>query len=171
MEHIQGATSDLSRPEHLVNLIVQLKGASGVVSVDYRTNARLLAAVGERLFIRLVRSPTIELVTATDATISYNIRAVHYDRSSADKPPNAASIAATPGSVEIVRSQLQNENNKPVGETPGMTLIVKPDPVVGYSPRLDIGWTSLGTNPNSIVQLIVHCVIEATGTDLPGYQS
>jgi len=169
MDAILGASADLTTTEHLVNLVVVLTGQSGVDSIDYRTNVQLLASVGQRTVIRFVSSPVIELVTPTDAKVAYDIRAVHYARLSGSVPTTSASIAAIPGAVEIVRSQLLNTNRISIGPTPGVTDIIKPDPVIGYSPRLDIGWSSLGTTATSSVTVIVHCVVAASGTDLPAY--
>jgi len=170
MEHIQGATADLTKTEHLVNLKVVLAGASGVHRLDYRTNSSLLKSVGLRATISFKQPPVIELVTATSADVSYNIRAVHYNRISTSVPSDIGDIAAIPGAVEIVRSQLQNVNRISLGQSPNVTGLIKPDPLVGHSPCLDLAWTSLGTDKNSRVTLIVHCVLEATGSDLPAYQ-
>jgi len=169
MSLIEGATEALVVTEHLVNIRVSLPGASGTLRVDYRTNAALLKSVGQRMVIKFKSPPIIELVTATAADISYNIRAVHYGRLHSSEPSDAASIAAIPGSVEIVRSQLLNTNRVAIGHTPAVTDIVKPDPAVGYSPCLDVGWTSLGTDDTSSVTLIIHCIFVASGADLPEY--
>jgi hypothetical protein len=169
MEQIQGATSDLTKTEHLVNLKLSLIGAAGVHRLDYRLDKDLLASVGHRATISFKSPPVIELVTATSADVSYNIRAVHYARLATSVPKDTADVAAIPGSVEIVRSQLQNQNRVAVGRTPNVTDLVKPDPLVGYSPCLDIAWSSLGTDENSSVRVVVHCVLEATGSDLPPY--
>jgi len=169
MEHIQGAITDLTRTEHLVNLKVTLAGSQGTYRLDYRTNARLLSAVGLRATISFKTLPIIELVTATSADVSYNIRAVHYKRLASSEPTDIGDIAAIPGAVEIVRSQLQNINRVTLGQSPNVTSLIKPDPLVGHSPCLDLAWTSLGTDVSSRVVLIVHCVLEANGADLPDY--
>jgi len=169
MEHIQGATAELVKTEHLVNLKIELRGASGTHCVDYRTNKSLLASVGLRATISFKSPPVIELATVTSADVSYNIRATHYKRLAESKPGDIGDIAAIPGSVEIIRSQLQNLNRIAVGHAPNVTELIKPDPLVGHSPCLDIAWTSLGTSSSSQVVLIIHCVIEATGSDLPEY--
>lgn len=169
MEHIQGATADLTRTEHLVNLKVVLVGASGVYRLDYRTDTSLLRAVGLRATISFKSSPIVELVTATSADVSYNIRAVHYKRLATSVPTDIGDIAAIPGAIEIVRSQLQNVNRVSLGQSPNVTSLIKPDPLVGHSPCLDVAWTSLGTDAASRVTLIVHCILEATGSDLPNY--
>lgn len=169
MEHVQGAIADLVKTEHLVNLKLILKKASGVHRLDYRTDSTLLRSVGLRATISFKQPPVIELVTATSADVSYNIRAVHYRRLASSVPSDIGDIAAIPGAVEIVRSQLQNVNRIALGRSPNVTDLIKPNPLVGHSPCLDIAWTSLGTDSSSSVTLIVHCVIEATGSDLPDY--
>jgi len=169
MEYIQGAVADLTRTEHLVNLKVTLTKSAGVYRLDYRTDPSLLKSVGLRATISFKQPPVLELVTATSADVSYNIRAVHYNRAATSQPTDIGDIAAIPGAVEIVRSQLQNVNRIALGQSPNVTSLIKPDPLVGHSPCLDIAWSSLGTHDKSSVVLIVHCVIEATGSDLPDY--
>jgi len=169
MEFIEGATKDLATTEHLVNLKVVLIGDSGVKRVDYRRNPQLLAAVGRRVVIRFQTLPTLEVVGLTSSDVSYTVRAVHYNRASASEPSDESDIAAIPGSVELVRSQLINQSRAVVGAGPSVTNIIKPNPVVGHSPCLDIGWSSLGTSKDSRLTLVVHCVLEASGSDLPDY--
>jgi len=169
MDQIEGATADLTKTEHLVNIKLILKGAFGTTRLDYRTNANLMRSVGLRATISFKSPPIVELVTATSADVSYNIRAVHYKRQAISSPRDIGDIAAIPGAVEIVRSQLQNVNRIALGRSPNVTTLIKPDPLVGHSPCLDIAWTSLGTDNESSVILIVHCVVEATGSDLPDY--
>lgn len=169
MSLIEGATEALVTTQHLVNIVVPLVGEQGVKRLDYRTDPLLLRAVGNCMVIRFVSNPVIELVTATSADVSYNIRAVHYNRDSSSVPTNTASIAAIPGSIEIIRSQIQNLNRVAIGSTPAVTDLIKPDPTVGYSPCLDVAWDSLGTDASAIVQLIVHCIVVSSGSDLPDY--
>jgi hypothetical protein len=104
MDHIEGAVADLVKTEHLVNIKVVLNGASGTHRLDYRTDSTLLKSVGARATISFKLPPTLELVTATSADVSYNIRAVHYAREAKSKPSDVASVAAIPGAVEIIRS-------------------------------------------------------------------
>jgi hypothetical protein len=169
MDHIEGAVADLVKTEHLVNIKVVLNGAFGTHRFDYRTDSTLLKSVGARATISFKLPPTLELVTATSADVSYNIRAVHYAREAKSKPSDVASVAAIPGAVEIIRSQLQNQNRVPLGRSPNVTDLIKPNPLVGYSPCLDVAWSSLGTDAKSSVTLVVHCVLLATGSDLPDY--
>lgn len=169
MDIIKGAIDDTTETKHKVNIALILKKRAGVAILDYRNNARLLASVGERVIIKFSEAPFIELVTPTSADVSYNIRAVHYNRASTSFPTCAADIARIPGAVEIVRSQLLNDNRTLMSFGSCVTDLIKPDPLVGYSPRLDIGWDSLGTSDTSTVTLIVHCVLVASGSDLPAY--
>jgi len=171
MNSIQGAVADLVKTEHLVNLKLVLKGPSGVVDLDYRTNDKLLESVGLRSTIIFKSQPVVELVTPTQSDVSYNLRAVHYDRNSRSKPEGIGAIAAIPGSIELARSQLMNINNVALRPSPNVTDIIKPNPLVGHSPRLDLAWSSIGTTASSSVVVIVHCVLESTGSDLPLYDN
>jgi len=170
MDIIKGATAELTYTDYQVNLKVKCRGQTGVHSLDYRSNTHVIAAIGNRSVIKFKELPFIELITSTSSDISYTVRAVHYSRDSESKPTDISSIALMPGNVEIVRSQLLNINRVQIRNTPNVTDLVKPSPEVGYSPRLDIAWTSLGTNSESEVVLVVHCVFIASGADLPAYQ-
>jgi hypothetical protein len=167
---ILGATNALTSTVHNIALLVTLTGSAGIFHLDYRTHDRILKAVGERAMLELVGLPTIEIVTVTAGNVAYNIRACHYARDeNRAKPTSTGQIATIGGAVEIVRSQLLDINRASVGFPPNVVPLIKPDPLVGYSPRLDIGWQSIGTNSESEAQLVIHCQIKATGQDLPFY--
>jgi len=128
----------------------------------------VLAEVGRRALMHIVSEPTVELITATSADISYNIRACHYNRVGA-RPTTIGQVAKQRGAGEIVRSQFQNTNRVTVGFPPNVTRLVQPDPQVGYSPCLDISWISLGTEAQSKVELLITFTLSASGQDLPAY--
>jgi len=166
---LQGAVSDLDVQEYTVNLIVDLSGSSGTYRLDYRTDKSVLKSVGHRAVIYLKQQPTLQLITVPTAEISYSLWAVHYNRASSSRPSDVGSIAAIPGCVEIRRSQLLDVGRITLGHTPPVTLLVKPDPAVGYSPCLDIAWTSIGTKDTTKFTVVVSCVFLASGADLPAY--
>lgn len=168
MEEYLEAIKDQNTQTHQVNLVVELTNTKGTKRIDYREDPAILREIGNRAKVTLSAPPVLELITVTSASISYNIRAVHHRRGSTP-PSGLASIAAIPGAIEIIRSQLQNINRVAIGVTPGVGTLIKPDPLIGHSPVLDIAWESLGTLASSSVTLIVHCTLTATGADTPDY--
>jgi hypothetical protein len=169
MDLLTGAISDLSVTTTSVNLRLTLTGVTGVVRLDYRADKTVLNHVGARSVIRFAKPPEIELISVTAPTVAYHVRAVHYNRASESRPKDVASVAAIPGSVELVRSQLLNVPRATIGATPNVTDVVKPDPIVGGSPCLDVAFASTGTSNTSVATLVIHCVFATSGDELPEY--
>jgi len=166
LSQIQGSIDQLGTTEHHVNILLTLEGVTGTRIVDYRTDREVLASIGRRAIVYFKAPPVADLITATDGNVSYNIRLVHHDRSNESRPASIGSVAAQVGASEIVRSQFLNTNQIPIGSAPNVTELIKPNPLVGYSPRLVLVWDSLGTAKASKVQLVIRCVISASGSDL-----
>jgi len=169
MDLLSGSITDLVKTEHLVNFKITITGVSGTHRLDYRLSPTLLSSVGLRATVSFRGPPLVEIVTPTSADVSYNVRAVNYGRGSDSRPADIGDLARMPGSVEIVRSQLLNINRVPVGYAPNVTSVIKPDPLVGHSPVLWLAWSSLGTTATSSVVVILHCVVDAAGVDLPDF--
>lgn len=169
LSQIQGAIEGLTVTEHKVNILIKLVGISGCQEIDYRTSRAVLASVGRRSVIYFTEPPVADLVTATDGNVSYNIRMVHHDRNNDTLPTTAGSVASQLGASEIVRSQFLNTNSVSIGSAANVTELVKPDPLVGYSPRLVLFWTSLGTTAQSSVEIVIRCSFSASGSDLQDF--